>query len=370
MRLVSCFKRKKTETDILSVEFAMEGLDLIDNFEEYLQSIDDDESVDSIEDELAISYDRCPTCDILMSVKTNNQYICSRCGLLREDVEVADMSTITSDMNYNTMANGLRCVGNNAYRYQTILRSQSTHDASPELHVRSILFAYNHAIGKEGAIPKDILLNVCEQFKQVRLEGTIYRGTILRAILAAMTYYECLRNKMLFKPADIYRWFEVDSQTYSKGDKKVREMLDHGFLPEDIRNIDAEGNYLFAYASRLDLSDEHMNFLAVLMEFITKNKLLNPNAKSSTRALCVLHMFLVTTKHPIKSDEFKALFKCNYGTIRTIALDLFHASKRLIPLFEEHSISFTGLSAYGEKSKKVVKKRRAKLGRIKICDVA
>jgi transcription initiation factor TFIIIB Brf1 subunit/transcription initiation factor TFIIB len=354
----------------------MDGFDLIENFEEFLQSIDDDDddgessSCGTVEDDLAISYDRCPTCDIPMGVKSNNQYVCSRCGLLREDVEVADMSTITSDMNYNTMANGLRCIGNNAYRYQTILRSQSTHDASPEMHVRSILFTYNHVIGKEGAVPKDVLLNVCEQFKQVRLEGTIYRGTILRAILAAMTYYECLRNRLLFKPSDIYRWFEVDSQTYSKGDKKVREMLDHGFLPDDIRNINAEGNYLFAYASKLDLADEHMAFLAELMEFTTKHKLLNPNAKSSTRALCVLHMFLVTTKHPIKSEEFRALFKCNYGTIRTIALDLFHASEKLVPLFQEHGVPYSGLCAYGEKSKKVVKKRRAKLGRIKIGVVA
>lgn len=339
----------------------MDQFDLIDDFEACFQSIES-----SLEDELAIQYDRCPACDVPMTVKTNNQYVCPQCGLLREDVEVADMSTIASDMNYNTMSNGLRCIGNNAHRYQTILRSQSNNDASPEIHVRNIMFTYNHAIGKTGAIPKDILLNVCEQFKQVRQEGTIYRGTILRAILAAMTYYECLRHKLHFKPCDIYRWFEVDSQTYSKGDKKIREMLDHGFLADDIREINVENSYLHAYSVKLEMPTEHIQFLQVLMAFTDKENLLNPNAKSSTRALCVLHTFLVAIKHPIKPDEFKQMFGCNYGTIRTIALDLFHAGEQLAKVFTDNNIPCEGLSTYGEKSKRVVRKRRAKNDRIEL----
>ncbi|KAG6944141.1 hypothetical protein JG687_00018020 [Phytophthora cactorum] len=158
-----------------------------------------------------------------------------------------------------------------------------------------------------------------------------------------MTYYECLRNKLLFKSSDTYRWFEVYSQTYFKGDKKVREMLDHA---------------------------EHVNFLEELVNFTAKNKLLNPNAKSSTRALCALHLFLSAIKHPIKPEEFRQKFKCNYETIRTIVLDLFHANDQLIPIFDQHSVprsaARTGLNAYSERSKKVVRMRRAKHGRIEI----
>lgn len=346
----------------------MDQFELIEDLESCFRNLEAGDALDSLDDDLAINYDRCEQCNIPMAVKTNNQYVCSECGLLNEKVEVADMSTITSDMSYNSMSNGLRCVGANAHRYQTILRSHSNNDASPEIHVRNILFSYNHAIGKEGAVPKDVLLNVYEQFKHVRLEGTIYRGTILRAILAAMTYYECLRNRLLFKPSDIYKWFEVDSQTYSKGDKKVREMLDHGFLSDDIRTINAEGSYLHAYATKLQLSDDEIAFLDTAMTFTTKQKLLNPNAKSSTRALCVLHMFLTATKHSIKAEDFRQMFKCNYGTIRTIALDLFNASDSLIPLFLEHGINYDGLNQYSEKSKRVVKKRRAKHGRIALSD--
>lgn len=342
----------------------MDQFELLADFESYFQLLDAGD--ESTEDEVAIQYDRCPQCNVLMTVKTNNQYVCPHCGLLKENVEVADMSTITSDMNYNTVSNGLRCIGLNAHRYQTILRSQSTHDSSPEIHVRNILFAFNHSIGKQGAIPKHILLNVSEQFKHLRAEGTIYRGTILRAILAAMTYYECLRHKLLFKPSDIYQWFDVDSQTFSKGDKRVRELLDRGFLSEDIREINAEISYIHAYATKLELSEDEIVFLHKLMEHTTQHKLLNPNAKSSTRALCVLHAFLTAIKHPLKSDDFKTVFKCNFGTIRTISLDLFHAADKIVPLFKEHNVPFDGLLLNTTKSEKIVKKRRAKTGRVEI----
>ncbi len=342
----------------------MDQFESIDDFESCLSMIMSGESSESTDNDFAITYNKCPQCDIPMSVKTNNQYVCAHCGLLNENVEVSNMNTVISDMNYNTMSNRLRCIGSNAHRYQTILRSQSSTDASPEIHVRDILFSFNHKIGKDGAIPKNILLNVLEQFKHMRHEGTIYRGTILRAILAAMTYYECLRHDLLFKPIDIYKWFDVDSQTYSKGDKKIHEMLDHGFLSEDLREIKAEHSYLRGYAKELELSEEHTEFLEKVMNFVMENKLLNPNAKSTTKSLCVLHLYLVAVRHPIKPEEFKKRFKCNYGTIRTISLDLFHESKRITPIFDEYDIPYDNLNSHMEKSKKVVIKRRARSGRV------
>jgi transcription initiation factor TFIIIB Brf1 subunit/transcription initiation factor TFIIB len=333
--------------------------DMFEDLEACFLSIEDEE-----EEKASIDYDKCPECNKLMFVKTNNQYVCNDCGYLKENVEVLDMSTINSDMNYNYVASGLRCVGANAYKYQNILRTHSSNDASPELHVRNILFTYNHAVGKDGAIPKDVLLTVCEQYKQIRSEGTIYRGTILRAILAAMVYYECLKRKMIYKPSDIYTWFDVDPPTYSKGDKKIREMLDHGHFSENLREINAECSYLHAYASKLNLSETHIEFIIKLMELVTKYKLLNPNAKSSTRALCTLHLYLTAVKHSIRPDEFKEMFKCNFGTIRTIALDLLDRMDKLIPLFEEYEINYDGIKVYGEKSKKIVNKRRSKTSRI------
>ncbi|KAL3674196.1 hypothetical protein V7S43_000156 [Phytophthora oleae] len=141
-------------------------------------------------------------------------------------------------------------------------------------------------------------------------------------------------------------------------------MLDHGFLSEDIRAINPENSYIAAYSNLLELPEKHAAFLLALMEYTTEHTLLNPNAKSSTRALCVLHVYMVAIKHPMKSDEFKKMFKCNYGTIRTIAMELFHCAKQIEPLFQEYDIAYEGLNDCSEKSKRVVMKRRAKCGRV------
>lgn len=340
----------------------MDDLFAINDLELYISGIMLDDKHE--ERDIAISYNNCPSCKIPMTVKSDNQYVCPNCGMLNEHIAVVDMNTTETNMNYNTISSGLRCIGSNSHRYQTILRSHSNDGASPELHVRNILFSFNCKIGKDGAPPKNILLNVCEQFKHMRMEGTIYRGTILRAILAAMTYYECLRHKLPFKPIDIYQWFDVDSQTYSKGDKKVREMLDHGFLMEDIREINAEYSYLHAYSAKLNLDEDKVKFLEELMDYVSDNNLLNPNAKSTTRALCILHIFLVSIQHPIKPDEFKIMFKCNYGTIRTISLNLFHVKEKLIPIFKKYDIPIRHLEYQSEKTKKIVNKRRIRTGRI------
>lgn len=328
-------------------------MDTFDNFDAYLQLLAPSSSGGSEE---SIAFNLCPQCHVPMSVKTNGQYLCASCGLLNEVVEATDLSTVESNVNYTSVTSGLRCAGNNAHRYQTILRAQSSGGATPEVHVHSILFAFNHRIGSKGAIPKEILLNVAEQFQHLRTEGSVYRGTILRAILSAMTYYECLRHNLLFKPCDVYKWFDVDSQTYSKGDKKVREMLDHGFLSEDIRAIDISSSYLHAYASKLELEAAHIKFLDVLLTFITQQKMLNPNAKSSTRALCVMHMFLTSIKHPIRPDEFRKTFRCNYGTVRMLAMDLFRARAALEPLFVENGFEFPEVEV-GPSSRRAVRRR-------------
>ncbi len=337
----------------------MELFEDFDDFEACFDEIISGGIDNSMEDEIAIEYNKCPQCDVPMSVKTDNQYVCAECGFLNESIEVCSMNTVVTNMSYNSSMPGLRCVGSNAARYQGILRSQSYGESSPDIHIRNILFSYNHAIGKKGVIPKTILLNVLDQFKHARMEGTIYRGTILRAIIAAMTYYECLRNNLLFKPVDIYTWFDVDSQTYSKGDKKVREMLDHGFLSEDIRAINTEHSYIVAYCTKLELGDDVISFLKEIMDFVAEHKMLNPAAKSTTRALCVLHLYLTAVNHPIKQSEFKNMFKCNYSTIRTISIELFTNSIVLMPIFAKYDIPYNSTSMIAEKNKKTTNKRKA-----------
>lgn len=337
----------------------MESFDLLNNIENFFTTINNDhEDNETIDDQ--IDYSSCPNCNIHMSVRVN-QYICEQCGYMKENVEVSDYTSITSDNSYNVLSTGIRCVGSNAYRYQSILRANSnTSESNYETLLNNVLFGF-HRLTKNVVIPKEVLLAVADQYRHIRLSGNIARGTIFKAMLASLTYYECLKHKISFKPSDIYKWFEIDPSTYSKGDKKIRELLDYGHLDIDIRSINAEESYIFTYAASLEISDAHTNVLIELLKFVIDNKIINPNAKSSTRALAVISFYITATKYAMNSSEFEEHFNCNFGSVRTLSLDMIQKFDLIRPIFQENGIKFDGIN---QQTKRVIKRKVKKGSRI------
>ncbi len=330
----------------------MNSFELISNIEDYFSNNNSNNI--NIEQ---IDYSCCPNCSIHMSVKSN-QYICEQCGFMKENVEVSDYTSITSDSNYNVVSTGIRCIGANAYRYQSILRANSnTNESNYEVLLNNILFGFNK-LTKNITIPKEVLLSVADQYRHIRLSGNIARGTIFKAMLASLTYYECLKHKICFKPSDIYQWFEIDPSTYSKGDKKIRELLDYRQLDIDIRSINAEESYIFTYATSLNLNNNEITMLNELLKFITSEKIINPNAKSSTRALAIISCFITATKYNMNSAKFEEHFKCNFGSVRTLSLDIIQKFNLVSHIFDKYSIKYDGINHLNKR----VNKRKLKKG--------
>jgi ribosomal protein S27AE len=334
----------------------MDSFDLVANVEDFFLSISEEQS--STEQ---IDYSTCPTCAVHMSVR-NNRYMCEGCGHMDESVEVSDFVCITSDNSYNVISTGVRCVGTNAYRYQSILRANSnSSESNRETLLNNVLFGVNRMIKNANPIPKEVLLAVADQYRHLCLSGTIARGTIFRAMLASLTYYESLKQKVSFKPSDIYQKFDIDPSTYSKGDKKIREALDYGHLDIDIRSINAEESYIFTYAASLEFSDAHTEALLELLQFVIAQRIINPNAKSSTRALAVLSFFITATKYGMSSTAFEEHFKCNFGSVRTLALDMIQKFDQIRPIFQQRGIKYDGINM---QTKRVIKRKVKKGSRI------
>jgi transcription initiation factor TFIIIB Brf1 subunit/transcription initiation factor TFIIB len=280
---------------------------------------------------------------------------------MKENVEVSDFTSITSDGNYNVLSNGVRCIGANAYRYQSILRSNSnSSESNYENLLNAVLFGHNKII-KNINIPKEVLLAVADQYRHIRRSGNVARGTIFKAMLASLTYYECLKHKISFKPSAIYRWFEIDPSTYSKGDKKIRELLDYGHLDIDIRSINAEESYVFTYAASLNISENHTECLIELLKFVISKKIINPNAKSSTRALAIISFYITAIKHTMSSKDFEEHFKCNFGSVRTLSLDMIQKFDLIRPILIEYEIPYDGINP---QTKRVIKRKVKKGSRI------
>lgn len=335
----------------------MDAFGLLSNVEDLFSSMNADEQTCDEQ----IDYSACPNCSIHMSVRCN-QYVCEQCGYMKENIEVADHISIISDSSYNVISTGVRCVGTNAYRYQSILRANSnSSESNCETLLNNVLFGI-HRTGKYTTqIPKEVLLAVADQYRHIRLSGTVARGTIFKAMLASLTYYECLKRKISFKPSDIYQRFEIDPSTYSKGDKKIRELLDYGQLDIDIRSINAEESYIFTYASSLNFTDSNTEAVLELLQFVVTQRIINPNAKSSTRALAVLSFFITATKYVMNSITFEDHFKCNFGSVRTLSLDMIQKFDMIKPLFQSRGLRYDGINL---QTKRVIKRKVKKGSRI------
>ena len=326
----------------------MEGFELFTDLDSFY-------SIDASELDDIIRYDMCDNCKIPMNVKSNNKYICPECHVIKENVDVSDMSTITSDSSYNTsnsINSQLRCTGSNSYKYQHLLRSSSEYSIIQDQNIKNILFECNYKSINKLNIPKDILLTVSEQYKQIRESKNIYRGTILRGILAAMTYYECLRRRLSHRPIEILEWFEINAVNYSKGDKIVRDLVDHGQLKINLNNIDINGNFIHSYSIRLGFEVEQINFLQELMDEVSKQKIINPNAKSSTKALSIIYVYIMAAKINITPDDLKEKFGASYGTIRSTSAELIKKIANVAHIFNKYNVPTKIVRTRKRRSKK------------------
>ncbi len=312
----------------------MEGFGLIDDIDSFYCDID--ESVYG-----AIAYDTCSTCGVRMNDTGDNTYVCPQCNILNDKVEVSDMSTMISDSCYNTSYgphSQIRCTGNNRYKYQHLLRSSSDYALIQEQNIKKILFECNYDANADINVPKDILLIISDHYKSVRESGNIYRGTILRGILAAMTYYVCIDKQLAYKPTDMSNWFGISDVNYSKGDKIVLDLIERGVLKIN-RHVHAERNFIFSYATRLGFDTTQIEILTEIIDAVVKGRIINPNSKPSTKALGVIYVYIMAAKLDIDPDILHNKFGASYGTIRSTATELVAKISLLAPVFEKYNLS-------------------------------
>jgi transcription initiation factor TFIIIB Brf1 subunit/transcription initiation factor TFIIB len=311
----------------------MDGFALIDDIDSFYAGIDD-----SVYE--TIAYDICSTCGVQMNDTGDNTYVCPQCHVLNDKVEVTDMSTMTSDSSYNTSYgthNQIRFVGSNRYKYQHLLRGNSDYSLIQEQNIRKILFDCNYVSDTDINVPKDILLIIADHYKSVRESNNIYRGTILRGILAAMTYYVCLEKQLAYKPNDISVWFGISDINYSKGDKIVLDLIERGILNIN-RHIKAEHEFIFSYSTRLGFDKTQIEFLTEIMERVLKMRLVNPNSKPSTKALSIIYMFILAAKINIDSETLHTRFNASFGTIRSTSSDLINNISLMKDIFDKYDI--------------------------------
>ena len=311
----------------------------------HLIDLDDFSTFDTIKEEDVedINYRMCPVCNIQMTVKVTNEYICQECGLSKGNITATDDYNVASGNSYNTLNSSstpLKCVGTNSFKFQCLLRNNSSYSVIQENHIKTTLFRLNYNNCNELNIPKNILLSVNEQYKSIRKSNNIYRGQILKGILAALTYYECLKQGLTHKPKEIASWFNIDSNNLSKGEKIVRGLIEEGIIDLKLEEIETriDNSFIESYAKRIGLDMNYIPFLHTLLEEIDRQKIVNLNSKSSTKAISLIYLVIVCEKIPITQDDLYEEFKISRSTFKQMTNTILKHCDRLTDIFEQFNI--------------------------------
>lgn len=305
-----------------------------DLFEEFY-GFEEDESME-VKD-----YKICETCNVSMCAHVNNQMICKSCGLIVDMITDNTEYDTALNTGYNTSNNchlPIKYVGKDSYKYQVQIRNcTSSYSIIQANSIKKTLNKLNYNYEKLN-IPKNILQKVADQYKLIRKSNIVYRGQILKGILASLTYYECLKAKITRKPKEIAEFFNIDNVNLSKGDHKLRKLIVSGVIDLDIDEIDMNNNFLYSYLLRINIDLEYLAFLEELFEFIDVNRIINPNSKVSTKTVGLIFLLIICKELKISQEDLYNEFRISISTFKKIYFSIIKRIDTVEHIFIKHNI--------------------------------
>ncbi len=313
-----------------------------------IKSKEEELSSDNIND-----YKNCKNCNIQMQPDINNTLTCKSCGIIK-NIMVDNLEYEPSMSGYNTSSNfhiPIKCVGKDAFHYQKQLRNNtSEYSKIQESNLRRQLEQLNYKSSEKLIIPKNILMNVLEQYKIIRDTSKIHRGDILKGIMGSLVYYECLKGNIVRKPKEISNWYSISENDLSKGDKILRDLDEKGILKLPIHEDNNE-LYIVSYLKRTQISLEYKDFLLELLNRIETLKLGNPNARLSTKISALIFLIVISKGINIQPEELSTEFNISISTFKSYYTEIFKSRMFIEDILNKYNI---------ELPKKIPRKTRSK----------
>jgi transcription initiation factor TFIIIB Brf1 subunit/transcription initiation factor TFIIB len=311
----------------------------MDNFE----LCDDDDFTSLINKDVNLlenNYKNCETCNVQMQPNINNTLTCPKCGYLK-NVIIENLEYEPSMAGYNTNETfhiPIKCIGKNSFQYQKYLRNNtSQYSIIQESTIRKMLEKINfHSTG--FVVPKNIINNVLNQYKKIRECSKIHRGEILKGILGSLIYYECLKEGIIRKPKEFAKWYSINENDLSKGDKILRELEEKGLIELPIYT-NYETDYIKSYLKRIEIDIKHADVLYELLEVINKNKIGNPNARLSTKIASLIFLIVIAYKYNnITAEIISNEFDISISTFKSFYSEIFKNKHHLEDILNKHNI--------------------------------
>lgn len=236
----------------------------------------------------------CPDCKIPMTL-AGNEYQCNQCGQMQQYIVDAVKDTdeiVNSSIRISTGSNKGRFYNITGDYTKTqkkivldqLLRNQSNFkgNAFPINILNAAATLYNNIQKLITEDDVDENGNVKGQKKFVR------RGYIKDEVLAAIIYFECIREKLVRKKRDIALFMKLPNNGFSRGEDILRNLHAEGKIDIPCDGDEPIIGYVDRYLEALNLDDPIWSNFIIDLVTVSENKKIGMNSQLSSKVVAAV----------------------------------------------------------------------------------
>jgi predicted RNA-binding Zn-ribbon protein involved in translation (DUF1610 family) len=296
----------------------------------------------------ASQYNYCPDCKIPM-ILAGSEYQCVQCGQVQQ--YAADSckdhgETVSGSIRISTGANKGRFYNitgdytktQKKFILEQLLQNQSgfTGNAFPLNVLNAVATQYN-------TIQKLITEDDIDSDGKVRGQKKfVRRGNIKDEVLAALIYFEAIREKMVRKKKDIALFMKLPTNGFSRGEDILRNLVAECRISLPVDEEPIEG-YIDRYLDELNIDNPSFSKFVVEMVDESERRKIGMSSQLSSKIVAGVHIAITQNKMKITPMAFeKACDNTKKNTYMKFCRIVASFPTVFKPIFIKHGIPTAG----------------------------
>jgi transcription initiation factor TFIIIB Brf1 subunit/transcription initiation factor TFIIB len=317
-----------------------DGLISKDDFEKFMNAKFAETLEENLTEDTHANY--CPDCDIPM-LKSGCDLNCPNCGLCQENETetIAHDETYTATIRIATGANKGRC-------YNTVSDYTKT---QRKMIVDQL---YQNSVAYKGpAFPVNVLAQAASQYNNIQKVITevdyyrdgsvkgqkkfVRRGNIKDEILAALIFFEGIREKIYRKRKDIATFMNLPILGFARGEDILRNLHGEGKIDIPVDEEPNEG-FIDRYTEALQLDGQYAPFINAIVD-ISEQKKIGMDSQISSKIVAAIYIVCVHCKLGITAADIeKACDNTKKNTFLKFVKTMAGFKSVFDPIFRQYGI--------------------------------
>lgn len=276
----------------------------------------------------------CPDCNVPV-ILSGVERSCPKCGLTSVHTERSD-TIIHSNIK--------RSAGGSKGKFYATNNDYTKTQRKTIINQLLVNNKYREAQSDGSPFPKNILTKTAEQYNGIQqiVEGQkkfVRRGDIKNEILAALIYFNCIKEGISRKRKDCATFMGLEVEGISRGESILRELCAEGKINIEMEEESVSG-YAERYVEALGLDGSYIEFIIDLVNS-TEELHIGMNSQISSKVVGAIRIVIQKKRLAIADDQIeKATDNTKKNTFNKFYKTVFDNIESLSDVFSRHNIPY------------------------------